>query len=61
MPDQEASLIREGMDLHTVVKVTPAEAVLGIEKTIDLPILGRKTITIHHGSSHGTIIRNKKE
>ena len=61
VPDREANLIREGMNVHTTIKVTPAEAVLWVEKEIPLPIFGKKSIKIHHGTSHGTIITHRWE
>lgn len=60
-PNEEANLLREGMDIHVIIKISPAEAVLGTEKKLNLPILGKKNIIIHHGSNHGTIITKKGE
>jgi molecular chaperone DnaJ len=49
------------MDIHIIVKVSPVEAILGVEKTLNLPILGKKNISVHHGSQHGTIITQRGE
>ena len=61
VPDHEANIIREGMNVHATVKVTPAEAVLGSLKDVNLPIFGKKTINIHNGTAHGTIITHRGE
>ena len=61
IPDREAGLTRDGEDLHYDVTISPAEAVLGKEKSIDIPVLGKKTITIKPGTQHGTEILYKQE
>lgn len=46
VPNEEAGLSRRGADLYYTAWISPAEAVLGIEKTINIPILGKKKIEI---------------
>ena len=50
VPDREWGLTREGHTLHYDMKLSPAEAALGCEKILDIPILGKKTITVKHGT-----------
>jgi len=38
------------------VHISPAEAVLGVERSIDLPILGKRSIDIKAGTQHGLVI-----
>lgn len=56
VPEKEAGLIRDHMDLHYEVKISPAEAALWTEKTIQIPILGKKTLSIKHWTQHDTEI-----
>jgi len=46
VPMSEGGLTRDGADLHYRVPISPAEAALGSERTLDLPILGKRDITI---------------
>ena len=46
VPENEGGLSRDGADLHYSVLISPAEAVLGVDRTLDLPILGKKEIEI---------------
>lgn len=50
VPSREAGLEREGHNLHYSVKISPAEAALGCEKIIEIPIVGKKTLEIKHGT-----------
>lgn len=50
VPSREWWLTREGHTLHYEVKVSPAEATLGCEKIIEIPIIGKKSIEIRHGT-----------
>ena len=50
VPDREGWLERDGYTLHYSVKLSPAEAALGSERSIDIPILGKKTLTVKHGT-----------
>ncbi len=61
IPDREAGLTRAGADLHYEVKLSPAEAVLGSEKSVDIPVLGKKNITVKSGTQHNTEILYKHE
>ena len=61
MPHQEAGLERSGSDLHYTVRVSPAEAVLGTKKTIDIPILGKKELTLKPGTPSGHEVIHRGE
>ncbi|MBC7503364.1 DnaJ domain-containing protein [Candidatus Gracilibacteria bacterium] len=61
VPSSEGGLSRDGADLHYVVLISPAEAVLGVKQTLDLPILGKKEIEINAGTQHGTMITFRNE
>jgi molecular chaperone DnaJ len=50
VPSREWWLERDGHTLHYFVRLSPAEAALGCEKIIEIPILGKKTITVKHGT-----------
>ena len=43
------------------MKLSPAEATLGCEKTLDIPILGKKTITVKHGTQGEDVFRFANE
>ena len=45
-PTREAGLERDGHMLHYSVKISPAEAALGCEKIIEIPIIGKKTLMV---------------
>ncbi len=61
IPDREAGLVRDGENLHYEVHLSPAEAAIGTEKSLDIPILGKKTITIKWGTQHDTELLYKHE
>ena len=53
VPEREGWLIREWADLHYTVKISPAEAALGVTKNLDIPILGKKNLDIDAGTQTG--------
>ncbi len=61
VPSEEAGLSRKGADLHYTMKVSPAEATLGIHRTLNIPILGKKEISLKAGTQHGEEIIFKGE
>ncbi len=61
VPSREGGLTREGIHLHYSVKVSPAEAALGVAKMIEIPILGKKPLDIEAGIQHGTQITFRDE
>lgn len=61
VPTEEGGLTRDGADLHYAIFISPAEAALSVERTLDLPILGRKDIEIKAGTQHGTVITFRGE
>ena len=61
VPEKEGWLVRDGADLHYTLRLSPAEAALGCEKTIEIPILGKKSIDIKHGTQWGETLRYKGE
>lgn len=61
IPDREAGLVRDGVDLHCEVRISPAEATLGSERSIDIPIIGKKTLHIKPGTQNDTEILYKQE
>ncbi len=61
VPENEWGLTRVWADLHYSVLISPAEATLGIERTLELPILGKKVINIKAGTQHGTVISYRDE
>ncbi len=50
VPSREGWLHREGHTLHYDVRLSPAEAALGCEKTIEIPIIGKKNMEVKHGT-----------
>jgi molecular chaperone DnaJ len=50
VPEREWWLTRESHTLHYEVKLSPAEATLGCEKIIEIPIIGKKTLSVKHGT-----------
>lgn len=53
VPTEEAGLSRKGSDLHYTVRISPAEAALGVTKTVTLPILGKKEFSLRAGTQTG--------
>ncbi len=50
VPSREGWLTREGHTLHYDMKLSPAEATLGCEKIIEIPIIGKKAIEVKHAT-----------
>ena len=61
VPSREGGLTREGIHLHYTVEVSPAEAVLGVSKMVEIPIIGKKPLDIASGTQHGTEITFRGE
>jgi molecular chaperone DnaJ len=61
IPDKEGGLTRDGADLHYAVHISPAEAVLGNTRTIEIPILGKKSLSIESGTQSGVQVRYRGE
>lgn len=61
VPSEEAGLKRKNSDLHYSVKISPAEATLGVKKIINIPILGKKELDIKAGTQFGDEIIFKGE
>lgn len=57
----QENLTRRGNDLYTTVKMTPAEAVLGVHKKVRFPLLGEREIRIGAGTQHGKKIQLTSE
>lgn len=47
------NLFRDGNNIHTILHIHPAEAVLGINKKIKFPLIGEREIRIAAGTQHG--------
>ncbi len=47
------NLVREGNNIHTILHISPTEAVLGIHKKIKFPLIGEREIRIAAGTQHG--------
>jgi molecular chaperone DnaJ len=54
-------LLRRGNDLHSTVKISPAEAVLWVNKKVRFPLLGEREIRIAAGTQHGKKIQLTSE
>jgi DnaJ-class molecular chaperone len=61
VPSREGGLTREDMHLHYTVAVSPAEAILGVSKMVEIPIIGKKPLDISAGTQHGTEITFRDE
>lgn len=61
VPSEEGGLKRSGANLHYSIKISPAEATLGVKKIINIPILGKKELDIDAGTQHATEIIFKNE
>lgn len=61
VPNEEAGLTRKGANLHYTIKISPAEAVLGVEKNINIPIIGKKDIQIKKWTQAGEEIIFRSE
>ena len=47
------NLVREGNNILTTLHISPAEAVLGINKKIKFPLIGEREVRISPGTQHG--------
>lgn len=56
-PDREGGLERDGDMLHYSVKISPAEAVLGAVKVIEIPIIWKKELHIKSGTQWGDVLK----
>lgn len=54
---EEKELRRKGTDLYYTLEIDVLEAILGVEKDITLPILGKRKIKISPGTQVGTVIK----
>ncbi len=54
VPESENGLVREGADIHYTVSISPAEAVLGVARLIEIPIIGKKPLDVSAGTQSGT-------
>lgn len=45
------------MDLHYELEIDLVEAVLGTKKEVNIPILGKRTISIDPGTQSGSILK----
>lgn len=61
VPDREWGLERDGADLHYTVKLSPAEATLGVKLDIEIPILWKKSLKIESGTQGGEILKFRDE
>ncbi|GAB0174161.1 MAG: molecular chaperone DnaJ [Candidatus Altimarinota bacterium] len=61
VPDREGGLERDGANLHYIVKLSPALAVLGGRLDIEIPILGKRALEIKHGTSSGETLKFRDE
>lgn len=50
VPEKEGWLTRDGANLHYTYQISPAHAALWNQDTLDIPILGKKTITVKSGT-----------
>lgn len=54
---EEKGLERDGVDLHYRVEIDLLEALLGTKKDINIPILGKRSISIDAGTQHDTVLK----
>lgn len=54
-------LFRKDYNLYATLRISPAEAVLGVNKKIKFPILGEREIKIAAGTQHGKKIQLTSE
>jgi molecular chaperone DnaJ len=53
----EKWLVRDCANLHYTVSIDIPEAVLGTDKEVNIPIIGKRSIKIDSGMTHGSIIK----
>jgi molecular chaperone DnaJ len=56
VPQEFQGLVREDNTITYQLPIDITEAVLGVKKTVQIPVLGEKKIEIIHGSRHGETI-----
>lgn len=54
---EEKGLVRDGINLHYTISIDIPEAVLGTDKEVNIPIIGKRVIKISSGTTHGTVIK----
>jgi molecular chaperone DnaJ len=59
IPDSVDGLRREDINLYYIVEIDPVEAILGIKKTLRIPVLGDRSIDIKPGTQHNEVIKFK--
>ncbi|MCP4523725.1 MAG: DnaJ domain-containing protein [Candidatus Gracilibacteria bacterium] len=57
VPQEEKGLSRDDVNLYYHVEVDIIEAILGTNKEIVIPILGKRNISIKSGTQYGSIIK----
>lgn len=60
-PSEKEGLVREDNDLFYTLKLSPAEMTIGVEHEIELPVLGKRKISVKSGSQHHDRIVFHKE
>jgi molecular chaperone DnaJ len=61
VPEREGGLERDGADLHYTVKLSPALATLWGKLEIEIPILGKRTLEIKHGTQGSETLKFRDE
>lgn len=61
VPNEEAGLSRDGINLHYTARVSPAEAALGNAHMVEIPILGKKPLDLKSGTQSGTVLTFREE
>lgn len=59
IPDSTDGLTREDVNLFYTLEIDPVEAVLGVKKTLKLPVLGERSVDIKAGTQHGEVLKFK--
>lgn len=54
---EEKGLVRDGVNLHYEIEIDAVEAVLGTTKDINIPIIGKRSITIDAGTQPETQLK----
>ncbi|MDP5038896.1 MAG: DnaJ domain-containing protein, partial [Candidatus Gracilibacteria bacterium] len=54
---KEKKLVRNGNNLHYSLEIDVIEAILGTQKEVNIPIIGKRIINIDSGTQVGTIIK----
>lgn len=56
---EEKWLSRDAEDLHYTLEIDMLEAILGAKKEVNIPIVGKRTITVDAGTQFWTVIKLK--